>query len=719
MANYANIKSSGIYRYITDKSAMPARTEEIQRLIVGFSLKGPYNRPVIVRSKDEFKRIFGPISKKLERKGCYFHRTALHALDGGPIICLNVRDLSEAKAGCYSVDLKTMQETKEDNVSPADLHDTSRFWEVVEVVPSDKVTENTYMTISSTVSADEQVTVYISKSEDKDYANTFSAYYSATSQEMPEWAEKYANDTMSDYFLDVWAFKGDVTNSGASEEDLKNPDTLSRKGTSGFIGKWHGIAFPNMYTANGTALSVSDKFNAAWEDHKCVLALSEDWLYEDGNSLEIGGEAADAKQIVLKGWENNIDGIVPVDEALGALDPVNGPAAFAGIREALTNTNDLYFKYIVDSFGYGKVTVKTVQDTYKEVQVEVDKEPVLDENGEPMLDENGEPQTQPVYETVTKRYINVYYKKTDENGNTVTDTVWREEDKIQKGETPVMETTEVEPAYSGPEQLHTVLAKIAQARIGCLAILNLPSFKDLEDKASNDKITTGKDYVGKLTLPDEADGASFCAYYTPVAVVENRGKIIVPSAGAVSVAFQRKWAGGMPYDIVAGPNKGVLSSSAVIGPMVNWSRPDLDELEPFGVNAVVFIPGKGTFVNSNKTALKNPVTTLSAVNVREVCTYLQDAVEKILSDYQWEFNTPELRMTVKSLVDKKCEEIQANGGMYRFVSVCDESNNTDEVIDNEMFVIDIAIEPGRGAGKMIQHLTLYKKGGISAMYNAG
>jgi hypothetical protein len=661
---------------------MPARTEDLQRLIVGFSLKGPYNRPVTVRSKDEFKRIFGGISKKLERKGCYFHRTALQALDGGPVICLNVRNLKEAKAGCYSVDLGALKATKEGNVSPADLHDTSRFWEVTEYVP-ENVTPNTYMTVSSTVSADEQVTVYVAKADNKDYNNTFQSYYLATSQEMPEWAEKYANKIMGDYFIDVWAFKGDVNSSVSDDEKdlLKDPDTLSRKGTSGFIGKWHGIAFPNMYTANGTALSISDKFNAAWEDHKCVLALSEDWLYADGNELTIakgfvmasapedgnvegasastaseGGDepttgepttdepttgepttgepttgeptttATETEYIVLKGWENSLDGIIPADEVLGALDPVAQDDDFAGIREALTNTNDLYFKYIVDSFGY------------------------------------------------------------EGTGS----------------------------SYSGPGKLHVELAKLAQARIGCLAILNLPTFKDLGVKG-----TTGKDYIEGLVLPGEADGASFCAYYTPVAVVENRGKIIVPSAGAVSVAFQRKWATGMPYDIVAGPNKGVLPSSAVLGPMVNWSRPDLDALEPFGVNAVVFIPGKGTFINSNKTALKNPITTLSAVNVREVCTYLQDAVEKILADYQWEFNTPELRMTVKSLVDKKCEEIQANGGMYRFVTVCDESNNTDEVIDNEMFIIDIAIEPGRGAGKMIQHLTLYKKGGISAMYNAG
>jgi hypothetical protein len=636
---------------------MPARTEDLQRLIVGFSLKGPYNRPVTVRSKDEFKRIFGGISKKLERKGCYFHRTALQALDGGPVICLNVRNLKEAKAGCYSVNLGASKATKEENVSPEDLHDTSRFWEVTEYVP-ENVTPNTYMTVSSTVSADEQVTVYVAKADNKDYNNTFQSYYLATSQEMPEWAEKYADKIMGDYFVDVWAFKGDVSSSVSDDEKdlLEEPDTLSRKGTSGFIGKWHGIAFPNMYTANGTALSISDKFNAAWEDHKCVLALSEDWLYADGNELTIAegfvmasapedgnvegdepttgepttGEptttATETEYIVLKGWENSLDGIIPADEVLGALDPVAGGNDFAGIREALTNTNDLYFKYIVDSFGY------------------------------------------------------------EGTGS----------------------------SYSGPGKLHVELAKLAQARIGCLAILNLPTFKDLGVKG-----TTGEDYIESLVLPGEADGASFCAYYTPVAVVENRGKIIVPSAGAVSVAFQRKWATGMPYDIVAGPNKGVLPSSAVLGPMVNWSRPDLDALEPFGVNAVVFVPGKGTFINSNKTALKNPVTTLSAVNVREVCTYLQDAVEKILADYQWEFNTPELRMTVKSLVDKKCEEIQANGGMYRFVTVCDESNNTDEVIDNEMFIIDIAIEPGRGAGKMIQHLTLYKKGGISAMYNAG
>ena len=55
-----------------------------------------------------------------------------------------------------------------------------------------------------------------------------------------------------------------------------------------------------------------------------------------------------------------------------------------------------------------------------------------------------------------------------------------------------------------------------------------------------------------------------------------------------------------------------------------------------------------------------------------------------------------------------------NGGVYAYNNVCDETNNTSEVIDNEMVILDTEIEPARGCGKMVQQLTIHRTGGITS-----
>jgi hypothetical protein len=95
--------------------------------------------------------------------------------------------------------------------------------------------------------------------------------------------------------------------------------------------------------------------------------------------------------------------------------------------------------------------------------------------------------------------------------------------------------------------------------------------------------------------------------------------------------------------------------------------------------------------------------------------YLQDQIEELLQNYQWEFNTQALRDLIKAKADTICQNVQANGGIYAFYNQCDEGNNTDDVINNEMLVLSTSIEPGMGCGKMVQELTLYKKGGMTSV----
>ena len=85
-----------------------------------------------------------------------------------------------------------------------------------------------------------------------------------------------------------------------------------------------------------------------------------------------------------------------------------------------------------------------------------------------------------------------------------------------------------------------------------------------------------------------------------------------------------------------------------------------------------------------------------------------------MQSYQWELNTQPLRDTIKAKADSILDTIMNNGGVYAYRNVCDSSNNTPEIIDNEMIVLDTEIEPARGAGKMVHQLTIHKTGALSS-----
>ena len=79
-----------------------------------------------------------------------------------------------------------------------------------------------------------------------------------------------------------------------------------------------------------------------------------------------------------------------------------------------------------------------------------------------------------------------------------------------------------------------------------------------------------------------------------------------------------------------------------------------------------------------------------------------------------EFNTQTLRDTIKAKADTILENVKNNGGIYNYKNICDDSNNTDDVINNQLLVLSTEIEPGMGAGKMVEEITLYRKGGMSS-----
>lgn len=276
------------------------------------------------------------------------------------------------------------------------------------------------------------------------------------------------------------------------------------------------------------------------------------------------------------------------------------------------------------------------------------------------------------------------------------------------------------------------LAAICKAKDNTFGILNFPSMKSFSKcpytSFRNEKGEFDTKYIPQggnslkpmaqlFTLPSQEDGASWVGFFTSLNVRDvNTGiKETIPSAALVSNNFMLKYSKYFPYTIIAGTNRGVISEAGLQGPDFNFSRYDLDNLEPFGVNCMVYVDNKGTVINSNQTAKQNPVTALSKIHVRELCIFLQDEIEKMLEDYHWDFNTPALRDRIKERADVILETCKNNQGVYAYYNQCDSDNNTPEVIDNEFLILSTSIEPTRGAGKMVQELVIYRTGGLSAM----
>jgi hypothetical protein len=274
------------------------------------------------------------------------------------------------------------------------------------------------------------------------------------------------------------------------------------------------------------------------------------------------------------------------------------------------------------------------------------------------------------------------------------------------------------------------LSRLAKAQQSSLAILNMPSIKQFRDSTNplfkfNSSSNFDATYIASggnldlnpsnvFTLPGIADGSNYAAYYGPYMTIRENGRTFnVPPAAYVSNLFIDKYNLALPYSIVAGPRRGVVTGAGVVGVEYAFDRLDLDSIEPFGFNSILNKRGFGLVINSNQTGQQTVKSALSQIHVRELLIYIQDGIEAILKNYRWEFNTAQNRLEIKTLADNFLTQILSDGGVYDFQNIMDSSNNTPEIIDSNIGILDTYIEPVRGMGILIHRTTILKTGAIA------
>jgi len=280
------------------------------------------------------------------------------------------------------------------------------------------------------------------------------------------------------------------------------------------------------------------------------------------------------------------------------------------------------------------------------------------------------------------------------------------------------------------------LALLAKNRQKCLAIINAPSiekFKNSVDprftespSATNPSPLLNAKYIAdggnlelnpsfRFTLPDEDSGAKFCGVFGPFLTIRENGKNFnIPPAAHVSNNFIRKFVTGEPYSIVAGQKRGVLSGSNLVGLEYDFSQEDRDYLEPFGINPIIRKRNIGLVIFGNQTGYQRTNSAFNNLHVRDLLITLEESVEDILANYVFDFNEDSIRLEIKTIVDNYLSGVKNVGGIYNFLTIMDSSNNTPAIIDQNIGIIDIIIEPARGIHKFINRVTVARTGGIAS-----
>jgi len=166
----------------------------------------------------------------------------------------------------------------------------------------------------------------------------------------------------------------------------------------------------------------------------------------------------------------------------------------------------------------------------------------------------------------------------------------------------------------------------------------------------------------------------------------------VPCNGDVAGLCARTDLERDPWYSPGGMNRGVLKN--VIKLAYNPTKTNRDDLYVKGINPIVSFPGEGTILYGDKTMLSKP-SAFDRINVRRLFIVLEKAISRAARFSLFEFNDQFTRAQFVALVEPFLRDVQGRRGITDFRVVCDDTNNTPEVIDRNEFVGDIYIKPAR------------------------
>jgi hypothetical protein len=275
------------------------------------------------------------------------------------------------------------------------------------------------------------------------------------------------------------------------------------------------------------------------------------------------------------------------------------------------------------------------------------------------------------------------------------------------------------------------LMDICGERLDCFGFLNMPStryfrnstspsFVDDQGNLSTALIASGGDPEKNprfLYSFGTGKGTTATGYFLPYLIVNDNGRPAeLPPAMFAATTYMRKFlqltTSILPWTIAAGVTNGRILG--IQGVETNFSFTDIENLNLAQMNPIVFKRNRGFVIETENTAQTIYKSALSYIHVREVLIELERELGNMLLDFQWKFNTPDVRAEIKLKADIICESYVARDGLYNYFNKCDEENNTPDLIDRQIGVIDTYVEPIKGMGVIVNNITILRTGAIEA-----
>lgn len=167
-----------------------------------------------------------------------------------------------------------------------------------------------------------------------------------------------------------------------------------------------------------------------------------------------------------------------------------------------------------------------------------------------------------------------------------------------------------------------------------------------------------------------------------------------PFSGYAAATFANNDAGFAPWFAPAGFQRGRFGGVVDIATIP--AQKHRDQLYKINVNPVTMFPGEGFVIYGQKTMFKKP-SAFDRLNVRRLFLFLEKLVRGTMRQYVFEPNTLITRTSVLNTLTPMFESIRNEQGMYDYLIICDERNNSASVVDANELVVDIYIKPVRAA----------------------
>ncbi len=245
---------------------------------------------------------------------------------------------------------------------------------------------------------------------------------------------------------------------------------------------------------------------------------------------------------------------------------------------------------------------------------------------------------------------------------------------------------------------------LCSTRQDCVGILSTP----YSTESASNYMTSISNYR-KVTLNLNS---SFSALYSPHVLINdkyNDRELYVSPDGYAAAVISRTFANYELWYPAAGFRRGLLD---VLDVRRRFTKSELDALYDIQINPIRFAVGRGILIWGQKTLTTRP-SSLDRLNVRLLLIYIQPAIANTLEqNFLFEFNDEITRSQATAVVANYMENIKTRRGVYAYKVVCDTTNNTPVVIDNNEMYLDLYIQPTKSV-ETIYFRTIITSTGVS------